>query len=91
MALKRATEMAKGGIVMAESAAELSLRECLEAVPPQKALALAIGPEGGWTPEELGHFADAGWQRASLGPNILRAETAAIAALAIVMFELRSS
>jgi 16S rRNA (uracil1498-N3)-methyltransferase len=44
---------------------------------------LAIGPEGGWTPEELALFAKHNWQRASLGPRILRAETAAIAAIAI--------
>ena len=44
---------------------------------------LAIGPEGGWTSEELAFFAKHNWQSASLGPRILRAETAAIAALAI--------
>jgi len=44
---------------------------------------LAIGPEGGWTPDELALFAKHQWQSASLGPRILRAETAAIAALAI--------
>jgi 16S rRNA (uracil1498-N3)-methyltransferase len=45
---------------------------------------LAIGPEGGWTPAELALFTGAGWHSASLGPRILRVETAAIAALAIV-------
>jgi 16S rRNA (uracil1498-N3)-methyltransferase len=48
-------------------------------------LSLAIGPEGGWTPDEIKHFSDSGWHAASLGPTILRAETAAIAALAVVM------
>ena len=47
--------------------------------------ALAIGPEGGWTGDELRAFAQAGWKSASLGPTILRAETAAIAAIAVVM------
>jgi 16S rRNA (uracil1498-N3)-methyltransferase len=45
---------------------------------------LAIGPEGGWTPAELALFTSAGWHSASLGPRILRVETATIAALAIV-------
>jgi 16S rRNA (uracil1498-N3)-methyltransferase len=45
---------------------------------------LAIGPEGGWTRGEFGLFMGAGWQSASLGPRILRVETAAIAALAVV-------
>jgi 16S rRNA (uracil1498-N3)-methyltransferase len=47
-------------------------------------IAIFIGPEGGWTEEERGEFTTAGWTRASLGPLILRAETAAIAALAII-------
>jgi 16S rRNA (uracil1498-N3)-methyltransferase len=46
-------------------------------------LTLAIGPEGGWTAGELDSFRQAGWQSASLGALVLRAETAAIAALAV--------
>lgn len=44
----------------------------------------AIGPEGGWTPAELSSFAEAGWQSVSVGPNILRTETAAIAVGSLV-------
>lgn len=51
-------------------------------------IALAVGPEGGWTEEELGLFREAGWLFASLGSTILRAETAAIAAVAVVTAEL---
>ncbi len=51
--------------------------------PPR--VALAVGPEGGWTPKERKLFLDSGWQPASLGGNILRAETAAIAALAVTL------
>lgn len=51
-------------------------------------LALGVGPEGGWTSEELAAFNAAGWISASLGNSILRAETAAIAALAIALSEL---
>src|SRR6185437_5560656 len=47
-------------------------------------VALLIGPEGGWTDEERSGFNAAGWAAASLGPSILRAETAALAALAVV-------
>jgi 16S rRNA (uracil1498-N3)-methyltransferase len=49
---------------------------------------LAIGPEGGWTEAEKKLFADCGWIAVSLGPTVLRAETAAIAALAVVMSEI---
>jgi 16S rRNA (uracil1498-N3)-methyltransferase len=45
-------------------------------------LAFAVGPEGGWAEEELAQFDAAGWQSVTLGPAILRAETASIAALA---------
>jgi 16S rRNA (uracil1498-N3)-methyltransferase len=48
-------------------------------------VALAFGPEGGWTASELKLFRDSGWLSASLGDTILRAETAAIAGLAITL------
>ena len=54
-----------------------------DALGPQRELSLAIGPEGGWTESELASFDDHEWLRASLGANILRTETAAIAALVI--------
>ena len=52
------------------------------------ALWLAIGPEGGFTPEEIAVAQEAGYRSCSLGPRILRAETAAIAALSAVLAEL---
>jgi len=45
---------------------------------------LAVGPEGGWTAEEEALFDAEGWRSVSLGPRILRAETAAITATAVV-------
>ena len=42
---------------------------------------IAIGPEGGFSPDELEAFRLAGYSRVALGPRILRTETAAIAAL----------
>jgi 16S rRNA (uracil1498-N3)-methyltransferase len=71
-------------IVLSESETATSLRE-LCASPRGSSLVLAIGPEGGWTNEEMQAFAQADWKAASLGPTILRAETAAIAATALVM------
>jgi 16S rRNA (uracil1498-N3)-methyltransferase len=47
-------------------------------------IALLLGPEGGWTDDERRLAAAAGWQPVSLGPLVLRAETAAAAALALV-------
>jgi 16S rRNA (uracil1498-N3)-methyltransferase len=48
-------------------------------------VALFIGPEGGWTDAERAQAAGAGWISAGLGPTILRAETAAIAALSVIV------
>jgi 16S rRNA (uracil1498-N3)-methyltransferase len=47
-------------------------------------VALAFGPEGGFEPEELDAFLDAGWRAAAVGPSTLRFETAGIAAVAAV-------
>ncbi len=47
-------------------------------------VSLLIGPEGGWTDAERAVAAETGWRPVGLGPTILRAETAATAALAIV-------
>jgi 16S rRNA (uracil1498-N3)-methyltransferase len=49
------------------------------------AVALLTGPEGGWTEKEHERAIVAGWQPVSLGPQILRAETAAMAAVAILV------
>jgi 16S rRNA (uracil1498-N3)-methyltransferase len=48
------------------------------------AVHLAVGPEGGWTADEEALFTREGWQPVSLGPRILRAETAGITAMAVV-------
>lgn len=47
-------------------------------------IALALGPEGGLTDDERASFSAAGWRTASLGTNVLRFETAGIAALAMI-------
>jgi len=74
-------------IVLAETERALMLADILRAHRPQS-LTLAIGPEGGWTPDELHSFAAAQFLSCSLGETILRAETAAIAAVAIARAEL---
>jgi 16S rRNA (uracil1498-N3)-methyltransferase len=52
-------------------------------------LVVACGPEGGLEPAERAAFAAASWRAASLGPNVLRFETAGIAGLALARALLR--
>ena len=51
---------------------------------PDRPVAIAIGPEGGFTESEVASLLDAGWNATKLGPTILRIETAAIAAASIL-------
>ena len=60
------------------------LRVLPENRTPLDRVALLLGPEGGWTDHERQQAFAAGWLACSFGKTILRAETAAIAALAIV-------
>jgi len=91
----RAPEVADP-IRLAEALPDCSTHRCLlDELPGTKPLvqsfafhpgdsaAVAIGPEGGWTDAERGRFQEAGWAASSLGPAILRAETAVCAALAV--------
>jgi 16S rRNA (uracil1498-N3)-methyltransferase len=56
----------------------------------QGEVALAIGPEGDFSPAEYQRFREAGWKPVHLGPLVLRCETAAIAAVAVLQNHLAS-
>ena len=85
--LQEAVNLSAGlRIVLSEVEKQIQLRDVLG--DGQGDVILAVGPEGGWTEDELTLFQQAGWVSASLGATILRAETAAIAATAIAVSEL---
>lgn len=65
-----------------------SLSRLLQAGAPRSTL-LLIGPEGDFSPGEIAQAVAAGARRISLGPQVLRCETAAVAALAVLRFLLR--
>lgn len=52
---------------------------------PAARVAVLAGPEGGWTEGERSAAEPAGWRPVSLGPQVLRAETATVAALAVIV------
>jgi len=75
-------------LVLAEQERSTTLRFAVEeaagtAQGELPTLEIAIGPEGGWASDEEALFDANGWRAVSLGPRILRAETAAITALAV--------
>jgi 16S rRNA (uracil1498-N3)-methyltransferase len=82
------TTKAQTRVLLAESEQQQTLRDILEAISASGSIAVAVGPEGGWAQDEIGEFLSAGFLSASLGPTILRAETAAIAAVAIALAQL---
>lgn len=79
-------QLAEGelGLVLSERVEGPSFPRALPATAPA-AIAVFVGPEGGWTPEELAQLTGKGVVEVSLGKRILRTETAGLAALAMVM------
>jgi 16S rRNA (uracil1498-N3)-methyltransferase len=74
--------------LVAALGADLSLREALSSSGPPDSVSLFIGPEGGFSDDELAAASDSGACLVSLGPRTLRAETAAVACATMVMFAL---
>ena len=69
-----------------EKEGERTLRKLNAAQTPEHAVTIAVGPEGGFSAAEAQAALQRGFLTVSLGPRILRAETAPIAALALVQF-----
>jgi 16S rRNA (uracil1498-N3)-methyltransferase len=89
--LKTAARSGAAGLrlLLAEQERSTTLYAAMQAALQQATVAkpaveFAVGPEGGWTADEEALFAVEGWQAVSLGPRILRAETAGITAMAVI-------
>jgi 16S rRNA (uracil1498-N3)-methyltransferase len=86
------TEKSQVRLLLSERAGAKPMRELLEPSPsggPETDaanLAIAIGPEGGWTDAEFIVASEYGFAEAALGINILRTETAVCAALAAAQY-----
>jgi 16S rRNA (uracil1498-N3)-methyltransferase len=69
----------RGGVALTEALTEVSKSSQLTAL---------IGPEGGWSDDELEILNESGCRSVTLGPRVLRTETAAIAALTLIQHAL---
>lgn len=74
-------------VLFDERARGVSLRRVLPDARPAE-ITVAVGPEGGFAPEEVVIAERAGYVVSGLGPRILRAETAALVALAVIGYAL---
>jgi len=64
--------------------ASRGLREVVDGRPAPRSVLVAVGPEGGWSEQEVRLARDGGFAAVRFGPRTLRTETAGIAALAIL-------
>ncbi len=81
---------ARGGLSLIpwEDEHSRSLREMLQQVPKSKEINIFIGPEGGFTEEEIAVAQEHNIVPVSLGPRILRAETAGLATTSAILYEM---
>jgi len=63
------------------------IKEVFKSYPTMKNIIVLIGPEGGFSTAEAGMAKSRGFHLVSLGPNILRTETAAVATLSMIGYE----
>ena len=73
-------------LVLWEEERTTGLGDALRALPPLPGLALVVGPEGGLTPGEVARVVRTGAHTVTLGPRILRAETAGLIATAAILY-----
>jgi len=62
----------------------IPLAEALQPMPTQSVVCALIGPEGGWSVDELEALKDSGFRAVTLGPRVLRTETAALVAVTLI-------
>jgi 16S rRNA (uracil1498-N3)-methyltransferase len=75
-------------LMLVERTHETTLSDIALTTGPAASVAVAVGPEGGWQDDEVAMAKDQGFQLITLGPTILRSETASLAVLAILQHRL---
>ena len=77
----------EGAAVMLYEAGGEPLKSILQSIPQESEIGIFIGPEGGFEESEIENAVNAGAKIATLGPRILRTETAAPTVLSVIMYE----
>jgi 16S rRNA (uracil1498-N3)-methyltransferase len=91
ISLSQAVRQGQGKrIILWEQEHSTNLRQALANLSPENSpeISILVGPEGGFSMEEVQLAEQADWQPVSLGQRILRMETAALVATALVLYEL---
>ena len=71
-----------------ENESGVTIKDVLRGCEGVKSIAVIIGPEGGFSDAEAEAVVEAGGRSVSLGKTVLRTETAGMAALAMIMYEM---
>lgn len=85
--LKEALDQFEGTIIVCASNGQPWKKVWTKKLQEETEIAFVIGPEGGWSPEELEFFNTKKYTHLGLGEHILRAETAAIAVLSLALMQ----
>jgi 16S rRNA (uracil1498-N3)-methyltransferase len=85
--VKEMSEASGGLLLLPWEEGTEPLRQVLRKAPPPEAITVLIGPEGGFSAGEAELAMRHGFHAVSLGRNILRTETAAVAVLAMIAYE----
>ena len=75
-----------GKLMCWESEQQVGLRQAIGPLSNTDAIVVLIGPEGGWTPQEVDEARSQGFTTISLGPLILRTETAAMTIVGLIRY-----
>ena len=69
-----------------ESEQQVGLHQAIGPLSNTDAIVVLVGPEGGWTPQEVDEARSQGFTTISLGPHILRTETAAMTIVGLIRY-----
>lgn len=89
-ALKKAKELEYVLVPYEQAEGMAESKKILETASKRKSIGIFIGPEGGFDDEEIQRAKEMGFSTISLGKRILRTETAGLAVLSILMFQIEA-